>query len=174
MWLAHRRIGLLFVLFLISLCLFALRAFWLDTVKAGSLRPRALSQQREDVTVSAKRGAILDRNGNPLAVSEDSATIYADPLLIQNPAKVAYQLSAVLGLPANQLLQKLAARSRGFVSPLRKTDIRKGNPVDKLKIHGIGTLVEPRRPYPQGSLASQVLGTVGTDNDGLSGLEQRS
>ena len=173
MRLVDRRIGLLFGLFLISLCLIALRAFWLDTVKAGSLRHRALSQQSEDVTVSAKRGAILDRNGNPLAVSEDSATIYADPLLIQNPAKVAYQLSAVLGLPANQLLQKLADRSRGFVYLVRKTDISKGHTVDKLKIHGIGTLVEPRRPYPQGSLASQVLGTVGTDNDGLSGLEQR-
>ena len=173
MRLVDRRIGLLFGLFLISLCLIALRAFWLDTVKAGSLRHRALSQQSEDVTVSAKRGAILDRNGNPLAVSEDSATIYADPLLIQNPAKVAYQLSAVLGLPANQLLQTLADRSRGFVYLVRKTDISKGHTVDKLKIHGIGTLVEPRRRYPQGSLASQVLGTVGTDNDGLSGLEQR-
>src|SRR3954470_8691883 len=173
MRLVDRRIGFLFGLFLISLCLIALRALWLDTVKGGSLRHRALSQQSEDVTVSAKRGAILDRNGNPLAVSEDSATIYADPLLIRNPAKVAYQLSAVLGLPANQLLQKLADRSRGFVYLVRKTDISKGHTVDKLKIHGIGTLVEPRRRYPQGSLASQVLGTVGTDNEGLSGPERR-
>ena len=150
-----------------------MRALWLDTVKAGSLRQRALSQQSEDITVSAKRGAILDRNGNPLAVSEDSATIYADPLLIRNPAKVAYQLSAVLGLPADQLLRKLADRSHGFVYLVRKGDISKGHAVDKLKIHGVGTLVEPRRRYPQGSLASQVLGTVGTDNYGLSGLEQR-
>jgi cell division protein FtsI (penicillin-binding protein 3) len=173
MRLVDRRIGLLFGLILISLCLIAMRALWLDTVKAGSLRQRALSQQSEDITVSAKRGAILDRNGNPLAVSEDSASVYADPLLIKNPAKVAYQLSAVLGLPADQLLRKLADRSHGFVYLVRKTDISKGHAVDKLKIHGVGTLVEPRRRYPQGSLASQVLGTVGTDNYGLSGLEQR-
>ncbi len=167
-----RRIGLLFGLFLLCLCLIAMRALWLDTVKAGSLRHRALSQQSEDITVSAKRGAILDDHGNPLAVSEDSATIYADPLLLKNPAKVAYQLSSVLKIPPDQLLRKLADRSRGFVYLARKIDISKGNAVDKLKITGIGTLTEPRRRYPQGTLASQVLGTVGTDNNGLSGLEE--
>ena len=148
-----------------------MRALWLDTVKAHSLRQRALSQQSEDITVSAKRGAILDDHGNPLAVSEDSATIYADPLLLKNPAKVAYQLSSVLKIPPDQLLRKLADRSRGFVYLARKIDISKGQAVDKLKITGIGTLTEPRRRYPQGSLASQVLGSVGTDNNGLSGLE---
>ncbi|HEY2601941.1 MAG TPA: penicillin-binding protein 2 [Thermoleophilaceae bacterium] len=171
MRLVDRRIGLLFGLFLVAFALIAMRALWLDTVKAGSLRQRALSQQSQDITVSAKRGSILDRDGNPLAVSEDSASIYADPLLIKNPAQVAYRLSAVLGLPTNQLLGKLADRSRGFVYLARKVDIDKGKAVDKLKLYGVGTLTEPRRRYPQGSLASQVLGTVGTDNYGLSGLE---
>src|SRR4051795_8280066 len=105
MRLVDRRIGLLFGLFLISLCLIGMRALWLDTVQAGSLRHRALSQQSEDLTVSAKRGAILDRNGQPLAVSEDSSSIYADPMLIKNPSKVAYQLSAVLGMPTDALLK---------------------------------------------------------------------
>jgi cell division protein FtsI/penicillin-binding protein 2 len=171
--LVDRRIGLLFGLFVVSLCLIALRTLWLDTVKAGSLRHRALSQQSEDLTVSAKRGAILDDRGQPLAVSEDSATVYADPMLIKNPTKVAYQLSAVMGMPTDDLLKKLADRSKGFVYLARKIDISKGHAVDKLKILGIGTLTEPRRRYPQGWLASQVLGTVGTDNNGLSGLESR-
>ena len=173
MRLVDRRIGLLFGLFVVSLCLIALRTLWLDTVKAGSLRHRALSQQSEDLTVSAKRGAILDDRGQPLAVSEDSATIYADPMLIKNPTKVAYQLSAVMGVPTDDLLKKLADRSKGFVYLARKIDISKGHAVDKLKILGVGTLTEPRRRYPQGWLASQVLGTVGTDNNGLSGLESR-
>jgi cell division protein FtsI (penicillin-binding protein 3) len=173
MRLVDRRIGLLFGLFLISLCLIALRTLWLDTVQAGSLRHRALSQQSEDLTVSAKRGAILDRTGAPLAVSEDSATVYADPMLIKNPNKVATQLSAVLGLPVDDLLRKLSDRTRGFVYIARKVDIDKGHTIDKLKIYGVGTLTEPRRRYPQGALASQVLGTVGTDNYGLSGLESR-
>jgi cell division protein FtsI/penicillin-binding protein 2 len=166
-----RRIGLLFGLFLVCLCLIALRSLWLDTVKAGSLRHRALAQQSQEITVDAKRGAILDRNGQPLAVSEDSATVYADPMLIKNPNKAAFQLSAVLGVPTDQLLQKLSDRTKGFVYLARKVDMSKGQTIDKLKIYGVGTLTEPRRRYPQGALASQVLGTVGTDNYGLSGLE---
>jgi cell division protein FtsI (penicillin-binding protein 3) len=171
--LVDRRIGLLFGLFLLALFAIVSRSLWLDTVKAGSLRHRALSQQSEDLPLQAKRGAITDRNGIDLAVSEDSATVYADPLLIKNPTKVAYQLSGILKIPTDQLLKKIADRSKGFVYLARKTDISEGHAVEKLKIEGVGMLVEPRRRYPQGALASQVLGTVGTDNSGLSGLEQR-
>jgi cell division protein FtsI (penicillin-binding protein 3) len=171
--LVDRRIGLLFGLFLLSLFAIASRALWLDTVKAGSLRHRALSQQIQELPMPAKRGAITDRNGIDLAVSEDSATVYADPLLIKNPTKVAYELSGILKIPTDQLLKKIADRSRGFVYLARKTDISMGHAVEKLKLEGVGVLVEPRRRYPQGAMATQVLGTVGTDNTGLSGLEQR-
>jgi cell division protein FtsI (penicillin-binding protein 3) len=171
--LVDRRIGLLFGLFLLALFAIVSRALWLDTVKAGSLRHRALSQQSEDLPLQAKRGAITDRNGIDLAVSEDSATVYADPLLIKNPTKVAYELSGILKIPTDQLLKKIADRSKGFVYLARKADISKGHAIEKLKIEGVGMLVEPRRRYPQGALASQVLGSVGTDNTGLSGLEQR-
>ncbi len=171
MRLVDRRIGFLFGLFLLALLAVAMRAWWLDTVKAHSLRSRALSQQIENLTLSAKRGTIYDRNDKVLAVSEDSATIYADPLLIKNPGPVAARLSATLHLPVADLLAKLSDRTKGFVYLKRKIDLDVGKEVDKLNIHGIGTLVEPRRKYPQSWLASQVLGSVGTDNYGLSGLE---
>ena len=74
MRLVDRRIGLLFGLFLVALFAIVSRALWLDTVKAGSLRHRALSQQSEDLPLQAKRGVITDHNGIDLAVSEDSAT----------------------------------------------------------------------------------------------------
>src|SRR4029077_8659160 len=100
-----------------------MRAWWLDTVKASSLRGRALSQQTEKLTLSAKRGTIYDRNGKVLAISEDSSTIYADPLLIKNPAGVATRLSALLHLPTNELLAKLSDRTKGFVYLKRKTNM---------------------------------------------------
>jgi cell division protein FtsI (penicillin-binding protein 3) len=165
------RIGFLFGVFLLALFAIGARAWWLDTVKAGPLRSRALSQQTEDLTVSAKRGTIYDRRGTALALSEDSATIYADPLLIQNPGAVAAKLAPVIHMPANELLGKLSDRTKGFVYLRRKMDLEVGTAVDKLKLKGVGTLTEPRRKYPQSWLASQVLGTVGTENHGLSGLE---
>ena len=69
-------------------------------------------------------------------------------------------------------MEKLSDSDTGFVYLRRKLDATRGEKISRLGIEGIGTVVEPRRTYPQGSLASQVLGSVGTDNYGLSGLEQ--
>jgi cell division protein FtsI (penicillin-binding protein 3) len=170
--LVDRRIGLLFGIFLILLALIGLRAAWLGTVRSGSLSSKALSQQVEDLKVSAQRGTIYDRNGVELAVSEDSVTVFADPLLIKNPGHVAAQIAPLLGRPEDEILKKISDRSTGFVYLARKIDLSKGQTLEKLRITGIGTTIEPKRRYPQGSLASQVLGSVGTDNWGLSGLEQ--
>ena len=173
--LVERRIGLLFALFLMLLGLAALRATWLGTVKSGSLSDRAVSQQIEDIADPARRGTIFDRNGVELAVSEDSVTVFAHPFLIKDPAGVAARLAPLMGRTEDELLRKLGDRKSTFVYLRRKMDASKGEQlkklVKKLEIEGIGTVTEPKRVYPQGFLASQVLGLVGTDNVGLSGLE---
>ena len=170
--LVERRIGLLFALFLLLLALAALRATWLGTVKAGSLSDRAVSQQIEDLKVPARRGTIFDRHGVELAVSEDAISVFANPFLIDDPALVAKRLAPLIGRPEHELLRKLSDRDAGFVYLRRKMDASQGQKVERLEIEGIGTMVEPKRTYPQGSLASQVIGSVGTDNYGLTGLEE--
>ena len=170
MRLVERRIGLLFALFLALLSIAAVRAIWIGTVRAGSLKERAATQQEEDLSISAKRGTIFDRNGLELAVSEDAITVFANPFLIDDPAKVAAQLAPLLDLPEDELLRKISGEA-GFVYLRRKMDAWAGHKVQQLKIEGIGTVTEPKRSYPQGWLAAQVLGSVGTDNIGLSGLE---
>jgi cell division protein FtsI (penicillin-binding protein 3) len=170
--LVQKRIGLLFALFLALLAVAAIRATWLGTVKAGSLSDRAVSQQIEDLPVPARRGTIFDRHGTELAVSEDSVTVIANPFLLDNPAAVAARLAPLIGRDEDELLRKLSDRDAGFVYLRRKMNATLGEKVERLEIEGIDTLVEPKRTYPQGYLASQVLGTVGTDNYGLAGLEQ--
>ena len=167
----EKRIGLLFAMFLLLLSIAALRATWLGTVRSGSLSDRAVSQQIENVDDPAQRGTIYDRNGVELAVSEDSTTVFANPMQIKDPAKVAAQLAPLMGVKEDELLRKLSDRTTGFVYLRRKMDPTAGEKVVKLKILGIGTTSEPKRVYPQGYLASQVLGMVGTDNGGLAGLE---
>lgn len=171
MRLVERRIGLLFAVFLLLLSFAALRATWLGTVKAGALKERAMTQQKEDLTVHARRGTISDRRGLELAVSEDSTTVFAHPFLIKDPAGVATKLSPLLGIPEDDLLRELSDSKKTFVSLKRKLDATNGVKVQKLGIEGIGTVSEPKRSYPQGALASQVLGVVGTENTGLAGLE---
>jgi cell division protein FtsI (penicillin-binding protein 3) len=170
--LVERRIGLLFALFLLLLSAATLRATWLGTVRAGALKKRALTQQVEQLDVPARRGTITDRHGVELAVSEDAVTVFANPFLLKNPARAAAKLAPILHLPLDGLLEKLSDKEKGFVYLRRQMNAAAGDRVEKLKIEGIGTVVEPRRTYPQGSLASQVIGSVGTDGYGLSGLEQ--
>jgi cell division protein FtsI (penicillin-binding protein 3) len=167
-----RRIGLLFALFLALLTLAALRSAWLGTVRAGDMRDRALAQQVEELDVPARRGTITDRNGMELAVSETAVTVYADPRVITDAAGTAKRLAPFVGVSEKKLLELLSDRSKGFVYLARKLPITKGEIVKKLKIPGIGTTTEPRRVYPQGTMASQLLGSVGVDNYGLNGLEQ--
>ncbi len=85
---------------------------------------------------------------------------------------MAKRLSPLIGSPEQELLEKLADKKTGFVYLKRKLDPSSGDRIKKLKLEGIGTVSEPRRTYPQRALASQLLGSVGTDGYGLSGLEQ--
>jgi cell division protein FtsI (penicillin-binding protein 3) len=169
--LVQRRIGLIFAIFLGLLACAALRAVWIGTVKAGTLGERALQQQVEDLEISARRGTIFDRHGVELAVSEDAVTVFAHPFLIDDPARVAARLSPLLGRPEDELIEKLGDRDATFVYLRRKMDASLGHRIEELHIEGIDTVVEAKRTYPQGHLAAQVLGTVGAENKGLSGLE---
>jgi cell division protein FtsI (penicillin-binding protein 3) len=169
--LVERRIGLLFALFLLLLGAATARATWIGTVKAGSLGDRALQQQVEDMVVHARRGSILDRNGMDLAVSEDAVTVFAHPFLIKNPVATAAKLAPLLGMPEDDLLKQLADRKQTFVYLKHKMDASVGHKIDQLEIEGIDTVIEPKRTYPQGYLASQVLGIVRDDNTGGGGLE---
>jgi cell division protein FtsI/penicillin-binding protein 2 len=169
--LVERRIGLLFALFLLLLGCATARASWIGIVKAGSLGARAAHQQVEDTVVPASRGTILDRHDMELAVSEDAVTVFAYPFLIKDPAAVSARLAPLLGVSEDELLKKLSNRKSTFVYLRHKMDPEQGHRVQELKIEGIDTVIEPKRVYPQGYLASQVLGMVGTDNKGLMGLE---
>ncbi len=169
--LVERRIGLLFAIFLLLLGLAALRATWLGTVKSGALSDRALSQQVEDLVTPARRGTISDRNGIKLAVTEDSVTVFAHPILIDDPGAVAQRLAPLVGRTESELLEKLSDSDSTFVYLRKRMDAELGQRIEDLGIEGIDTVVEPQRTYPQGHLASQLLGVVGVENKGLAGIE---
>ena len=171
MKLVERRIGLLFALFLLLLGAATARAAWLGTVKSDALGDRAVQQQIEELEVSAPRGTITDRHGVDLAVSEDAITVIAYPFLIDDPAAVAAKLAPRIGRTDEELLKKLSDRDSTFVYLRRRMDASLGHEIEELGIEGIDTEIEPKRSYPQGHLAAQVLGMVGDENTGLSGLE---
>jgi len=170
--LTERRIGLIFAIFLAALALASLRATYLLAFKGGDLKTMASTQHVQEVTLIAKRGTITDRHGAELAVSEDAATIFATPFLVKDPIKTARRLAPILDRSEDKLLEILADKNSGFAYLSRKADARKGERIEKLEIEGIGVLEDSRRYYPEGEIAAQVIGSVGIENKGLTGLEQ--
>src|SRR5687768_477430 len=106
-----------------------MRAAWLGTVKASGLKERAATQQVENLEVPARRGTITDRHGLELAVSEDAVTVFANPMLVDDPAEVAAKLAPLVGRPEEDLLEELSDQDRGFVYLRRKLDPGRGEKV---------------------------------------------
>ena len=169
--LVNRRIRLFLAALALAFAGLLLRATWLQTVRAASLSSLGQTQQREAVTIPAGRGTLFDRTGLELALGEQATTVYADPRQIANPRRAALAVERTLGLNADQIFPTLADRTHGFVYVARQADPAQAAALQRLKLPGFGFYPEERRNYPQRSVASQVLGYVGTDGNGLSGLE---
>ncbi len=166
----ERRIGLLFAGFLLCFLVVAVRAVWLQGVQGAQLASEAAYQQTEEISVPGLRGSLLDRYGNPMAVSEDAATIYATPYQVKNPSQTATTLARVLEADRDEVLDSLTDDS-GFSYVAQKVDVPTAARIARLELPGIGQLPDSRRTYPQGELAAQALGAVGSENEGLTGLE---
>ena len=166
----ERRIGLLFAGFLLCFLVISARAFWLQGVQGAKLASEAAYQQTDVVTVPGLRGSLLDRFGNPLAVSEDAKTIYATPYQVKRPGQTAEKLASILDLDEKDVLESLTEDS-GFAYVARKVDLPSAARAARLELPGIGELPDSRRTYPQGTLAAQAIGAVGDENQGLTGLE---
>jgi cell division protein FtsI (penicillin-binding protein 3) len=145
---------------------------------APMYREMARRQTERDLEVPAERGKLYDRTGEPLAVSLPTATIVANPRQLADaetkvdPAAVASKLATVLDVGAGEL-EALLRRDKGFVYLARQQPREVGEQVLALNLPGVQVLDEPKRAYPAGSLAAQIVGFAGTDHKGLSGLERQ-
>jgi cell division protein FtsI/penicillin-binding protein 2 len=166
----ERRIGLLFAGFLLCFLVIGARAFWLQGVQGATLASEAISQQTQSILLPSLRGSLLDRHGNALASSEEAATIFAMPAEVEKPAHTAEKLAPVLKLSPSKVLSEISAET-GYVALAHKVDLPTAARIERLGLPGIGEDPDSRRTYPQGALAAQVIGAVGAENEGLSGLE---
>ncbi len=169
--LIERRIGLLFFAFAGLLCVALVKASYLGALRSHSLQRAAATQQVAEVTIPAPRGTIVDRHGVELAVSQEAADIAVTPYLVKDPGKLAHTLAPLLKRPESVLLEKLVKRRSGFEYLARQVPAARADRVTKLRQDGIQIIPRTQRAYPRGWLGSQLLGTVGTDGKGLSGVE---
>lgn len=137
--------------------------------------PRVLDQVRIPlgrITVSAPRGAVIDRHGRTIALSLPAATVIANPRAIEDPEAAAAALSEALGVPADELLDALVGDS-AFRYVARQLDPEVGERVVELDLAGVDVIEESRRAYPNGDCSGLgVVGRVNIDHVGMSGIEE--
>jgi cell division protein FtsI (penicillin-binding protein 3) len=166
----QQRIGWLFGAFFVLLVAAAGRTFYLGSLHSSALRKAASDQQLTYEALPAQRGTITDRNGVDLAISEPAQEISATPYLVKNPLETAQKVAPLLGESQSRVLAQLSEHS-GFVYLDRALPAAQARRLLAMKIEGISGSPTMRRVYPRGTLAAQVLGTVGTEGYGLDGLE---
>jgi cell division protein FtsI (penicillin-binding protein 3) len=151
------------------------RLVQLQVQQHDDLSARARNQQLGTIETSPTRGQVLDRQGRELARSIDTESFFADPREIPNTDETARRIAAITGQDRAELANRLReakASNKKFVWITRRLDVPTANKLDVLQLDGVYSRKEPKRYYPNDSLAAHVLGFVGSDEVGLSGVEQ--
>lgn len=167
----RQRIAAVAVLFAVLFSALALRVVQLTTVQADGLKRRADRQHHSSVQATATRGSIVDRFGEALALSRDSASVYLRPREFVGQPGAVNDVARLLGVPRDVVLQRASA-SAPFVWLRRQVPIEDWNRLEDLKLRGIGSEPTRQRVYPHGMLASHVLGFTNIDGQGLEGIER--
>ncbi len=169
----------LFIAFLIIICLMG-RIGYIQFIQGGELSTLAYQQQTLDRSINPKRGTIYDSTGtNALAVSSTVETVTVNPGNIseENKEKVAQTLANIFELDYETVLKKVKKRS-SIETIVKKVDKEK---TDKLRVWmeqnnittGINIDEDTKRYYPYNTVASQIIGFCGSDNQGLDGIEAK-
>jgi len=167
----------LFVAAIIVLWMLAVSAklVYLQVSQRETLTERARKQQQGAIETSAQRGQLIDREGRSLARSVQTESIFVAPDEVDDVECTAQTLAMALELDKEKLFEqidKARSSSSQFIWIARRLDAERAGKLLALHLPGIHSRQEAKRFYPNGSLAAHVLGFVGIDNAGLSGIEQ--
>ena len=175
----RRIIAIILILSLLGPTVLIARLFTLQVVQAEDLQKRAARQQMRVTSISAQRGTIYDRNGEILAMSGTVWTVYLSPVDIDGEEErelVIKGLSRILDVDEDTIREK-SHRNTFYEIIKKKIERPLADEVTEFlqenSIGCVGLEEDYKRYYPQGSLASTVLGFTGTDSNGLEGLEYK-
>lgn len=167
------RLRIIFIAFVFLWGAILFRGLQLKLFPSENLQAARARQYQRVVRLKSKRGDILDRHGEQLAISVPAYSLFADPGIIKNPKRVALKLSRLTHISYRRLLKKITRKNTRFVwiQRLQSKDTR--DKVLSWNIRGLGYKEEFKRIYPNKNLLSHVIGFVGSDERGLEGLEAR-
>lgn len=149
-----------------------LRAAYLQFMPNEKLQTLQNRQFQTVVTLQARRGAIVDRNGRDLAMSSTAYSLYADPKILEKRKPLAKALAKELGVTPESVYGKIKDGSKRFVWIQRMLEEDKANKIKSWNIRGLSFVEEWKRVYPNESLLAHTLGFLGSEGQGLEGLEK--
>ena len=169
------RVRLLYGILVAIFALFGLRLFYVQVIRYGYYKDAALSDQLKQYEIPATRGIIEAHDGNtvvPIVLNQELFTLYADPSLVKDADTAAAKLAEITNGHASTYAEQMRTEGTRYVVLARKLTSEQSKRILALKIPGVGTQGQDYRTYPQGALAAQLLGFVGSDGTGQYGLEQ--
>ncbi|HET8991518.1 MAG TPA: penicillin-binding protein 2 [Candidatus Saccharimonadales bacterium] len=172
---SNKRVRVWYGLLVLVLCVFVLQLFNVEVIQYQHYKAAALSDQLEQYQIPANRGLIEAEEGNsivPIVLNQKLYTLYADPPLIKNVSKTAAKIAAITGASVSQYETLMKTKGTQYVVLAHKVPASQNSQILALKFPGIGTQGQDYRTYPNGSLASQLLGFVNNSGVGEYGLEQ--
>ena len=175
MFFQEKHIRIRVIVLFISILLIAIiaKVFYIQVFQYQKLNSLASSLWSRNLPITADRGLILDRNGKVLASNITTTSLYLVPNQIKNKEEVARNLATILDVSYEEMYKHVSKKtSIERVHPEgRQLSFEIADEINKLNYDGVYLLKESKRYYPYGNLLSHVLGYVGIDNQGLSGLE---
>lgn len=169
----RRRMTALMLIFAVIALGITAKLGYEQIIHGSKLEYGALNTRLREISTKPDRGTIFDRNGNALAISVETESLYINPSIVRKSkeaAIVAQSLSDILEIPVEKIEEKIA-RETSFEYIKRHVDDEKVAQIRALGYKGVYFHEETKRSYPKGSLASQIIGFAGIDNQGLNGLE---
>lgn len=171
-----KRLTVLLLIVILGSIIILGRLFYIQIIRGSYYKEKAYTQQTKDRQLAAARGTIYDSNGEVLALSVSTNTLTVAPTNIstETKSKVAQDLSDILGQDVDKILSKLN-KNTSLITIATNIEKEKAQKISEYisanDIGGIYLDEATKRVYPYGKILSHVLGFVGTDNQGLSGIE---
>ena len=167
------RIKMIFIVVVLLFVLIIMRVFYIQVIEYKKLNTLAENLWSRNLPVQADRGKILDRNGKVIAGNETTSTLVVIPSQIKNKEEAAKNISEILNANYEEILRHISKKvSIERIHPEgRNLSYETAEKINKLGLDGVYLLKETKRYYKYNDVLAHVIGYVGIDNQGLSGLE---
>lgn len=170
-----QRIRWWYGLLLVVAGVFIVRLFYLQVIRHNYYQTAAFTSQLKQYEIPATRGVITAHSGTttvPLVLNETLYTLYADPKFVTDPGSAAMEVQKIIGGDASKYEEQMKTPETRYVILAKKLSDDQRQKLNALKLKGVGTREYQYRTYPDGSLASQLLGFVNDEGVGSYGIEQ--